>query len=165
MHGFMPGQGSCVLCDWQVAEELQSGPMSTEEKELLHLLTSPHLKVNMLLLIAISLMRKCGIGVQSFSSYSSKTLINLWSCLQIGVDVSCSICAPAAQHQHCTLNTSDFCPIRPFSRCTTLWLRRTLIPCCHRCRMTLRTSWRKSRWRLSGWWRTKSLWWAVERRT
>uniref|UniRef100_A0A3B4YM72 MAGUK p55 scaffold protein 3 n=1 Tax=Seriola lalandi dorsalis TaxID=1841481 RepID=A0A3B4YM72_SERLL len=27
-----------------VAEELQSGPMSTEEKELLHLLTSPHLK-------------------------------------------------------------------------------------------------------------------------
>ncbi|XP_054463272.1 MAGUK p55 subfamily member 3 isoform X1 [Anoplopoma fimbria] len=29
---------------WQVAEELQSGPMSTEEKELLHLLTSPHLK-------------------------------------------------------------------------------------------------------------------------
>lgn len=33
----------CVLR--QVAEELQSGPMSTEEKELLHLLTSPHLKV------------------------------------------------------------------------------------------------------------------------
>ncbi|XP_071390477.1 MAGUK p55 subfamily member 3-like isoform X1 [Centroberyx affinis] len=30
--------------NWQVAEELQSGPMSTEEKELLHLLTSPHLK-------------------------------------------------------------------------------------------------------------------------
>ncbi|XP_075936221.1 MAGUK p55 subfamily member 3 isoform X1 [Anarhichas minor] len=29
---------------WQVAEELQSGPMSTEEKELLLLLTSPHLK-------------------------------------------------------------------------------------------------------------------------
>ncbi|TNN85846.1 MAGUK p55 subfamily member 3 [Liparis tanakae] len=28
----------------KVAEELQSGPMSTEEKELLHLLTSPHLK-------------------------------------------------------------------------------------------------------------------------
>ncbi|CAG5897337.1 unnamed protein product [Menidia menidia] len=28
----------------QVAEELQSGPMSSEEKELLHLLTSPHLK-------------------------------------------------------------------------------------------------------------------------
>ncbi|XP_062294742.1 MAGUK p55 subfamily member 3 isoform X1 [Scomber scombrus] len=28
----------------QVAEELQSGPMSTEEKELLQLLTSPHLK-------------------------------------------------------------------------------------------------------------------------
>ncbi|XP_067231680.1 MAGUK p55 subfamily member 3 [Chanodichthys erythropterus] len=27
-----------------VAEELQSGPMSVEEKELLHLLTSPHLK-------------------------------------------------------------------------------------------------------------------------
>ncbi|XP_036003664.1 MAGUK p55 subfamily member 3 isoform X5 [Fundulus heteroclitus] len=27
-----------------VAEELQTGPMSTEEKELLHLLTSPHLK-------------------------------------------------------------------------------------------------------------------------
>uniref|UniRef100_A0A8C1QIB9 Membrane protein, palmitoylated 3a (MAGUK p55 subfamily member 3) n=1 Tax=Cyprinus carpio TaxID=7962 RepID=A0A8C1QIB9_CYPCA len=27
-----------------VAEELQSGPMSSEEKELLHLLTSPHLK-------------------------------------------------------------------------------------------------------------------------
>lgn len=27
-----------------VAEELQSGPMSAEEKELLHLLTSPHLK-------------------------------------------------------------------------------------------------------------------------
>ncbi|XP_063760985.1 MAGUK p55 subfamily member 3 isoform X3 [Eleginops maclovinus] len=27
-----------------VTEELQSGPMSTEEKELLHLLTSPHLK-------------------------------------------------------------------------------------------------------------------------
>ncbi|XP_017274944.1 MAGUK p55 subfamily member 3 isoform X1 [Kryptolebias marmoratus] len=27
-----------------VAEELQGGPMSTEEKELLHLLTSPHLK-------------------------------------------------------------------------------------------------------------------------
>ncbi|KAM3597722.1 uncharacterized protein V6R79_008592 [Siganus canaliculatus] len=27
-----------------VVEELQSGPMSTEEKELLHLLTSPHLK-------------------------------------------------------------------------------------------------------------------------
>uniref|UniRef100_A0A8C2ZFW3 MAGUK p55 scaffold protein 3 n=1 Tax=Cyclopterus lumpus TaxID=8103 RepID=A0A8C2ZFW3_CYCLU len=27
-----------------VAEELQSGPMSTEEKELLHLLTSPHLR-------------------------------------------------------------------------------------------------------------------------
>uniref|UniRef100_G3P4R6 MAGUK p55 scaffold protein 3a n=1 Tax=Gasterosteus aculeatus aculeatus TaxID=481459 RepID=G3P4R6_GASAC len=27
-----------------VAEELHSGPMSTEEKELLHLLTSPHLK-------------------------------------------------------------------------------------------------------------------------
>uniref|UniRef100_A0A665U3P0 Membrane protein, palmitoylated 3a (MAGUK p55 subfamily member 3) n=1 Tax=Echeneis naucrates TaxID=173247 RepID=A0A665U3P0_ECHNA len=27
-----------------VAEELQSGPMSTEEQELLHLLTSPHLK-------------------------------------------------------------------------------------------------------------------------
>ncbi|KAK7938992.1 hypothetical protein WMY93_002318 [Mugilogobius chulae] len=27
-----------------VAEELQCGPMSTEEKELLHLLTSPHLK-------------------------------------------------------------------------------------------------------------------------
>lgn len=35
----------CVCFDWQVAEELQSGPMSTEEKELLHLLTSPHLKV------------------------------------------------------------------------------------------------------------------------
>uniref|UniRef100_A0A667YQZ2 MAGUK p55 scaffold protein 3 n=1 Tax=Myripristis murdjan TaxID=586833 RepID=A0A667YQZ2_9TELE len=36
----------CIIfsCDWQVAEELQSGPMSTEEKELLHLLTSPHLK-------------------------------------------------------------------------------------------------------------------------
>ncbi|KAI4822116.1 hypothetical protein KUCAC02_007678, partial [Chaenocephalus aceratus] len=28
-----------------VTEELQSGPMSTEEKELLHLLSSPHLKV------------------------------------------------------------------------------------------------------------------------
>uniref|UniRef100_A0A8C1QI49 Membrane protein, palmitoylated 3a (MAGUK p55 subfamily member 3) n=1 Tax=Cyprinus carpio TaxID=7962 RepID=A0A8C1QI49_CYPCA len=28
----------------KVAEELQSGPMSSEEKELLHLLTSPHLK-------------------------------------------------------------------------------------------------------------------------
>lgn len=35
-----------MCCDWQVAEELQSGPMSTEEKELLHLLMSPHLKVN-----------------------------------------------------------------------------------------------------------------------
>ncbi|KAG8006765.1 MAGUK p55 subfamily member 3 [Nibea albiflora] len=35
---------SCTFCGWQVAEELQSGPMSTEEKELLHLLTSPHLK-------------------------------------------------------------------------------------------------------------------------
>lgn len=34
-----------TLIDWQVAEELQSGPMSVEEKELLHLLTSPHLKV------------------------------------------------------------------------------------------------------------------------
>uniref|UniRef100_UPI0037E858EC MAGUK p55 subfamily member 3 n=1 Tax=Semicossyphus pulcher TaxID=241346 RepID=UPI0037E858EC len=33
---------SCLADD--VAEELQSGPMSTEEKELLHLLTSPHLK-------------------------------------------------------------------------------------------------------------------------
>ncbi|TMS15176.1 MAGUK p55 subfamily member 3 [Larimichthys crocea] len=33
-----------VFCGRQVAEELQSGPMSTEEKELLHLLTSPHLK-------------------------------------------------------------------------------------------------------------------------
>lgn len=32
--------------DRQVAEELQSGAMSTEEKELLHLLTSPHLKVD-----------------------------------------------------------------------------------------------------------------------
>uniref|UniRef100_A0A8C9Y637 MAGUK p55 scaffold protein 3 n=1 Tax=Sander lucioperca TaxID=283035 RepID=A0A8C9Y637_SANLU len=31
-----------------VAEELQSGPMSTEEKELLHLLTSPHLKAVLL---------------------------------------------------------------------------------------------------------------------
>uniref|UniRef100_A0A669E1V7 MAGUK p55 scaffold protein 3 n=1 Tax=Oreochromis niloticus TaxID=8128 RepID=A0A669E1V7_ORENI len=30
--------------DWQVAEELQSGSMSTEEKELLNLLLSPHLK-------------------------------------------------------------------------------------------------------------------------
>lgn len=38
--------GPCVCYDVQVAEELQSGPMSTEEKELLHLLTSPHLKVN-----------------------------------------------------------------------------------------------------------------------
>ncbi|KAG7259010.1 hypothetical protein CRUP_011681 [Coryphaenoides rupestris] len=28
----------------KVVEELQSGPMSSEEKELLHLLTSPHLK-------------------------------------------------------------------------------------------------------------------------
>lgn len=36
----------CVCCDVQVAEELQSGPMSSEEKELLHLLTSPHLKVS-----------------------------------------------------------------------------------------------------------------------
>lgn len=44
---FIPSQGLwCVFCVWQVAEELQSGPMSTEEKELLHLLTSPHLKVN-----------------------------------------------------------------------------------------------------------------------
>uniref|UniRef100_H2LC49 MAGUK p55 scaffold protein 3 n=1 Tax=Oryzias latipes TaxID=8090 RepID=H2LC49_ORYLA len=33
---------SCLAED--VAEELQSGPMSTDEKELLHLLTSPHLK-------------------------------------------------------------------------------------------------------------------------
>ncbi|XP_056870827.1 MAGUK p55 subfamily member 3 isoform X2 [Takifugu flavidus] len=33
---------SCLAED--VAEELQSGPMSAEEKELLHLLTSPHLK-------------------------------------------------------------------------------------------------------------------------
>ncbi|XP_053194166.1 MAGUK p55 subfamily member 3 isoform X1 [Scomber japonicus] len=33
-----------ATCDLQVAEELQSGPMSTEEKELLQLLTSPHLK-------------------------------------------------------------------------------------------------------------------------
>uniref|UniRef100_A0A8K9UDZ2 MAGUK p55 scaffold protein 3a n=1 Tax=Oncorhynchus mykiss TaxID=8022 RepID=A0A8K9UDZ2_ONCMY len=34
-----------LYCDWrQVAEELQSGPMSVEEKELLQLLTSPHLK-------------------------------------------------------------------------------------------------------------------------
>lgn len=35
-----------LCCDLKVAEELQSGPMSTDEKELLHLLTSPHLKVN-----------------------------------------------------------------------------------------------------------------------
>lgn len=35
----------CACCGAQVAEELQSGPMSSEEKELLHLLTSPHLKV------------------------------------------------------------------------------------------------------------------------
>lgn len=35
-----------VYWDWQVAEELQSGSMSTEEKELLNLLLSPHLKVN-----------------------------------------------------------------------------------------------------------------------
>ncbi|XP_038845104.1 MAGUK p55 subfamily member 3-like isoform X1 [Salvelinus namaycush] len=33
-----------LCCDWQVAEELQSGPMSVEEKELLQLLMSPHLK-------------------------------------------------------------------------------------------------------------------------
>uniref|UniRef100_A0A8C7ZEP0 MAGUK p55 scaffold protein 3a n=1 Tax=Oryzias sinensis TaxID=183150 RepID=A0A8C7ZEP0_9TELE len=33
---------SCLAED--VAEELQSGPMSTDEKELLHLLTSPHLR-------------------------------------------------------------------------------------------------------------------------
>uniref|UniRef100_A0A669ES22 MAGUK p55 scaffold protein 3 n=1 Tax=Oreochromis niloticus TaxID=8128 RepID=A0A669ES22_ORENI len=33
-----------VYWDWQVAEELQSGSMSTEEKELLNLLLSPHLK-------------------------------------------------------------------------------------------------------------------------
>lgn len=48
IHRFIPGQGLWFMCDfnWQVAEELQSGPMSTEEKELLHLLTSPHLKVN-----------------------------------------------------------------------------------------------------------------------
>lgn len=35
----------CVCAVPQVTEELQSGPMSAEEKELLHLLTSPHLKV------------------------------------------------------------------------------------------------------------------------
>jgi hypothetical protein len=50
-HRFIPGQRSWsdwqLSCDWrQVAEELQSGPMSVEEKELLQLLTSPHLKVN-----------------------------------------------------------------------------------------------------------------------
>lgn len=35
-----------MCCVPQVAEELQGGPMSAEEKELLHLLTSPHLKVD-----------------------------------------------------------------------------------------------------------------------
>lgn len=38
-----------------MAEELQSGPMSSEEKELLLLLTSPHLKVNRAHLVVISL--------------------------------------------------------------------------------------------------------------
>lgn len=42
-------------------------------------------------------------------------------------------------------STSFFCPIRPFSPCTTPWPRRTLTPCCRRCRTTSRTSWRKSR--------------------
>lgn len=51
----------------------------------------------------------------------------------------------AAQRQLCKLSTSVFCPIRPFSRCTTPWLRRTLTPCCRRCRTTSRRSWRKSR--------------------
>ncbi|XP_038837032.1 MAGUK p55 subfamily member 3-like isoform X1 [Salvelinus namaycush] len=36
--------GSSLVIWRQVAEELQSGPMSVEEKELLQLLTSPHLK-------------------------------------------------------------------------------------------------------------------------
>ncbi|KAI4894117.1 hypothetical protein NFI96_021693 [Prochilodus magdalenae] len=37
-------EGNQLSSVWQVAEELQSGPMSVEEKELLHLLTSPHLR-------------------------------------------------------------------------------------------------------------------------
>ena len=69
--------------------------------------------------------------------------------------------ALAAQRQLSKPSTSVFRPIRPFSRCTTPWLRRTLTPCCRRCRTTSRRSWRKSRWRLSGWWRTRSLWWVV----
>ncbi|XP_034046647.1 MAGUK p55 subfamily member 3 isoform X3 [Thalassophryne amazonica] len=40
----MPVLHSAASLAEDVAEELQSGPMSTEEKELLYLLTSPHLK-------------------------------------------------------------------------------------------------------------------------
>lgn len=49
---------------------------------------------------------------------------------------------------------------RPSSRCTTPWRRRTLTPFCRRCPTTLKTSWKRSLWRSSDWWRTRSLWWA-----
>lgn len=55
--------------------------------------------------------------------------------------------------------TLYFSSIRPFCLCTTPLPRRTLTRCCRHCRTTSRTSWRRSRWRLSGWWRTRSLWW------
>lgn len=45
----------------------------------------------------------------------------------------------------------------------TPWPRKTLTPFCLRCPMTLRTSWMKSLWRLSDWWRTRNLWWAGTR--
>ncbi|XP_067274934.1 MAGUK p55 subfamily member 3 isoform X2 [Pseudorasbora parva] len=43
-HSPTPVLHSASTLAEDVAEELQSGPMSVEEKELLHLLTSPHLK-------------------------------------------------------------------------------------------------------------------------
>uniref|UniRef100_A0A8C9W9K7 MAGUK p55 scaffold protein 3 n=1 Tax=Scleropages formosus TaxID=113540 RepID=A0A8C9W9K7_SCLFO len=40
----LPPVQRAAVCRWQVAEELQSGPMSGDEKELLQLLAAPHLK-------------------------------------------------------------------------------------------------------------------------